>query len=110
MSNEVRNVDSRIFDRIGELRDRQLLGGAMATSALAQIAPAKESLSDLYPGKAYSPYAQRSFPGGQAPCTTRHGARHGPQDRPSSAPPGPCPGGCVGEAFSHRPRERGLSS
>ncbi|NNK98416.1 MAG: DUF3604 domain-containing protein, partial [Xanthomonadales bacterium] len=28
----------------------------------AQITPAKESLSDLYPGKAYSPYAQRSFP------------------------------------------------
>jgi hypothetical protein len=35
---------------------------AMATTASAQIAPAKESLSDLYPGKAYSPYAQRSFP------------------------------------------------
>jgi len=32
------------------------------TIGLAQIAPAKESLSDLYPGKAYSPYAQRSFP------------------------------------------------
>ena len=28
----------------------------------AQITPSKESLSDLYPGKAYSPYAQRSFP------------------------------------------------
>jgi len=38
---------------------------AAATNALAQITPAKESLSDLYPGKAYSPYAQRSFPGGQ---------------------------------------------
>lgn len=24
--------------------------------------PAKESLSDVYPGKAYSPYAKRSFP------------------------------------------------
>jgi len=35
---------------------------ATATSAVAQIVPAKESLSDLYPGKAYSPYAQRSFP------------------------------------------------
>jgi hypothetical protein len=34
----------------------------MATSAFAQIAPAEESLSELYPGKAYSPYAQRSFP------------------------------------------------
>jgi len=33
-----------------------------ATSLFAQIAPTKESLSDLYPGKAYSPYAQRSFP------------------------------------------------
>ena len=33
-----------------------------ATTGFAQISPAKESLSDLYPGKAYSPYAQRSFP------------------------------------------------
>ena len=38
-----------------------LFVGSM-TNATAQIAPAKESLSDLYPGKAYSPYAQRSFP------------------------------------------------
>jgi hypothetical protein len=30
--------------------------------AVAQITPSKESLSDLYPGKAYSPYAQRAFP------------------------------------------------
>jgi hypothetical protein len=37
-----------------------LLG--MAASAQAQINPAKESLSDLYPGKTYSPYAQRNFP------------------------------------------------
>ncbi len=28
----------------------------------AQFIPAEESLSQLYPGKAYSPYAQRSFP------------------------------------------------
>jgi hypothetical protein len=28
----------------------------------AQFTPAEESLSGLYPGKAYSPYAQRSFP------------------------------------------------
>ena len=35
---------------------------ASATTTLAQITPAKESLSGLYPGKAYSPYAQRSFP------------------------------------------------
>jgi hypothetical protein len=33
-----------------------------ATTGFAQITPTKESLSDLYPGKAYSPYAQRSFP------------------------------------------------
>ena len=33
-----------------------------AATALAQIVPAKESLSGLYPGKAYSPYAERSFP------------------------------------------------
>jgi len=33
-----------------------------ASSAPAQIHPSKESLSDLYPGKAYSPYADRSFP------------------------------------------------
>jgi hypothetical protein len=30
--------------------------------AAAQITPSRESLSGLYPGKAYSPYAQRSFP------------------------------------------------
>jgi hypothetical protein len=33
-----------------------------ATTGFAQIVPSKDSLSDLYPGKAYSPYAQRSFP------------------------------------------------
>ena len=33
-----------------------------ATTGLAQITPTEESLSDLYPGKAYSPYAERSFP------------------------------------------------
>jgi hypothetical protein len=32
------------------------------TLVSGQITPTKESLSDLYPGKAYSPYAQRSFP------------------------------------------------
>ena len=35
---------------------------ASATTVSAQISPTKESLSDLYPGKAYSPYAQRNFP------------------------------------------------
>ena len=34
----------------------------MPLSALAQITPSKESLSGLYPGKTYSPYAERSFP------------------------------------------------
>ncbi|MGD8796401.1 MAG: DUF3604 domain-containing protein, partial [Thiohalophilus sp.] len=45
-----------------------LLGtGSMLFSgaALAQYVPLgdQESLSEVYPGKAYSPYAQRSFPG-----------------------------------------------
>jgi hypothetical protein len=31
------------------------------TTASAQITPSRESLSDLYPGKAYSPWAQRAF-------------------------------------------------
>ena len=35
---------------------------ALSSLALAQETPSKESLSGLYPGKAYSPYAQRSFP------------------------------------------------
>jgi hypothetical protein len=35
---------------------------AFANMTAAQITPSKESLSDVYPGKAYSPYAQRSFP------------------------------------------------
>jgi hypothetical protein len=33
-----------------------------ASHAAAQFTPSKESLSDLYPGKAYSPYAERGFP------------------------------------------------
>jgi hypothetical protein len=33
-----------------------------AVTATAQFTPSKESLSDSYPGKAYSPYANRSFP------------------------------------------------
>ena len=33
-----------------------------ATTVFAQFSPSRESLSDLYPGKAYSPYAERSFP------------------------------------------------
>ena len=35
---------------------------AVCAAANAQITPSKESLSNLYPGKAYSPYAERSFP------------------------------------------------
>ncbi len=34
----------------------------VAGSASAQITPTEESLSDVYSGKAYSPYAKRSFP------------------------------------------------
>ncbi len=39
-----------------------LLVVGIASSAQAQFVPSGESLSRLYPGKAYSPYAQRSFP------------------------------------------------
>jgi hypothetical protein len=35
---------------------------AVAGTAQAQFVPSEDSLSGLYPGKAYSPYAQRSFP------------------------------------------------
>ena len=50
--------------------ERKLLGlGATclatclsASTVMAQFVPSSESLSDLYPGKAYSPYAQRTFP------------------------------------------------
>ena len=38
------------------------LCAALAAPAWAQIKPSPESLEGLYPGKAYSPYAQRSFP------------------------------------------------
>ncbi len=33
-----------------------------ASGASAQFIPSEESLSGMYPGKAYSPYAERSFP------------------------------------------------
>jgi len=33
-----------------------------AAPSWAQFAPSIESLSDMYPGKAYSPYAERNFP------------------------------------------------
>jgi len=38
------------------------LGTLLAGSASAQFIPSEQSLSGLYPGAAYSPYAQRSFP------------------------------------------------
>ncbi|MGI9436071.1 MAG: DUF3604 domain-containing protein [Geminicoccaceae bacterium] len=34
----------------------------VATGAMAQIVPSEESVEGLYPGKTYSPYAQRAFP------------------------------------------------
>ena len=39
-----------------------IASAALATTATAQIKPSEESLEGLYPGKTYSPYAQRSFP------------------------------------------------
>jgi len=35
---------------------------AIAPPSWAQFTPSIESLSDMYPGKAYSPYAERNFP------------------------------------------------
>ena len=34
----------------------------LSTTASAQVTSTEESLSDVYSGKTYSPYAQRSFP------------------------------------------------
>ena len=48
-----------------KLRDVLIIAGTLlifTNHALAQISPSEESLSGLYPGKAYSPYAKRSFP------------------------------------------------
>lgn len=39
-----------------------ILSALITLPAAAQIKPSAESLQGLYPGKAYSPYAQRSFP------------------------------------------------
>ena len=47
--------------RFAALLFTALLLGHMPIS-FAQFTPSEESLSDLYPGKAYSPYADRSFP------------------------------------------------
>ncbi len=54
-------VSALLWRRGGTVACALLLIGS-ATIGFAQIAPSKESLSDLYPGKAYSPYAERSFP------------------------------------------------
>ena len=48
-----------------KLHNLLVIAGAFlmfANPAAAQFSPSKESLSDLYPGKAYSPHALRSFP------------------------------------------------
>ena len=44
---------------------RRLAAAALvvfAGPAMAQFIPSEQSLSGMYPGKAYSPYAERSFP------------------------------------------------
>ena len=44
---------------------RHLAAAALVVSAapaMAQFIPSEQSLSGMYPGKAYSPYAERSFP------------------------------------------------
>ena len=46
MSNEVRNLDPRVVDQIVELSDRELLGGAMATSALVAMADRRVAISE----------------------------------------------------------------
>ena len=53
---------ARFFNRLGLNLLCVSLLVAVATPTFAQITPTKESLSGLYPGKAYSPYAERSFP------------------------------------------------
>ncbi len=35
---------------------------ALTSPVAAQFVPSRDSLADVYPGKAYSPYAQRKFP------------------------------------------------
>lgn len=53
---------------IGDIRDSKKNIGAtammavLAAPAYAQFVPSEESLSGLYPGKAYSPYANHGFP------------------------------------------------
>ncbi|HHH75593.1 MAG TPA: DUF3604 domain-containing protein, partial [Phycisphaerae bacterium] len=54
--------NSRFYSRLTSNLLCVLLLVGTATTAFAQIAPTKESLSGLYAGKAYSPYAERNFP------------------------------------------------
>jgi hypothetical protein len=53
---------NRLFSLLSHTLFSTVLLIFSATSGFAQITPTKESLSGLYHGKAYSPYAQRSFP------------------------------------------------
>ena len=54
--------NSRFYSRLNSNLLCIFLFVGATTNVFAQIAPTKESLSGLYAGKAYSPYAQRSFP------------------------------------------------
>jgi hypothetical protein len=49
---------SRIFVTTGAL----IIAVFLSLATQAQIKPSEESLTDLYPGKTYSPYAKRAFP------------------------------------------------
>lgn len=46
MSDEFGSVDPRILDRVAKLRDRQLLDGAVATSALVAMADQRVAISE----------------------------------------------------------------
>ncbi len=48
--------------RLGTITVATLALAVGASGASAQFIPSEESLSGMYPGKAYSPYAERSFP------------------------------------------------
>ena len=57
-----RHAPSRLHSPITVSIALACLAALTAGYAHAQFTPSKESLSDLYPGAAYSPYAQRRFP------------------------------------------------
>ena len=65
-SNWITTIVSLINTKMEKLmRINQVLWAgllALPLSLQAQIQPSMETLIDLYPGKTYSPYAQRSFP------------------------------------------------